>query len=128
MSEARTRRKWKRWVLCVALVMVAVPVTLMLILSSGVVDNYIRRTIIEQIQKLTAGRADLAAFHFNPWRLRVTLSDFTVHGREPAGTPPFFHADRLEGGLRMDSVLGRPGSLGDVQVGHPQVQVPVGPD
>src|SRR5579872_846784 len=125
MTEAQTRRKWKRWVLCVALVMAAVPLTLMLILSSGAEDNYIRRTIVEQIQKLTTGRADLAAFHFDPWRLRVTLSDFTVHDREPAGTPPFFHADRLEVGLRIDSVWGRRLSLGDVEVSHPVVHVRV---
>src|ERR1700720_4864487 len=125
MTETRTRRKWKRWVLCVALLMAAVPVTLMLILSSGVEDSYIRRTIVEQIQKLTAGRADLAAFHFNPWRLRVTLSDFTIHGREPAGTPPFFHADRLEVGVRIDSVWGHKVSVGDVEVSRPALHVRV---
>jgi translocation and assembly module TamB len=119
MSEGRTRRKWKRWVLGLGLLIVAVPLTLMLIVSSGAADNYVRRTIIEQIQKLTSGSATLAEFHFNPWRLRVTLSDFTVHGREPAGTPPFFHADRLEVGLRIDSVWGRKFSLGDVEVSHP---------
>ncbi|PYU17805.1 MAG: hypothetical protein DMG32_27265 [Acidobacteria bacterium] len=128
MTEARTRRKWKRWVLGVAVVLVAVPLTLMLILSNGATDNYLGRTIVEQIQKLTSGKAELAAFHFNPWRLRVTLSDFTVHGREPDGTPPFFHADRLEVGLRIDSVWGRRVSLGDVEVSHPVLHVRVGQD
>ena len=67
----------------------------------------------------------MGAFHFDPWRLRVTLSDFTVHGREPAGTPPFFHADRLEVGLRIDSVWARKFSLGDVEIVHPAVHVRV---
>src|SRR5438445_4571438 len=125
MTEARTRRRWKRWVLGVAVVVVAVPLTLMLILSNGATDNYLGRTIVEQIQKLTSGKAELAAFHLNPWRLRVTLSDFTIHGREPAGTPPFFHADRLEVGLRIDSLWGRKVSLGDVEVSHPVVHVRV---
>jgi translocation and assembly module TamB len=125
MTEARTSRKWKRWVLGAALVFAALPLGLTLILSSGAADNYMRRTIVEQIQKLTSGSAELAAFHFNPWRLRVTLSDFTVHGREPAGTPPFFHADRLEVGLRIDSVWGRRVSLGDVEVSHPILHVRV---
>ncbi|PYU21939.1 MAG: hypothetical protein DMG30_16310 [Acidobacteria bacterium] len=123
MTEGRTGRKWKRWVLGVVLVLVAVPLSLMLILSNGAADNYVRRTIVEQIQNLTSGKAELAAFHFNPWRLRVTLNDFTVYGREPDGTPPFFHADRLEVGLRIDSVWGRRISLGDVEVSHPVLHV-----
>src|SRR5690242_4534772 len=123
MTEIRKRRKWKRWVLGTLVVFAALPLTLMLILSHGAVDNYIRRTIIEQIQKLTSGRAELAAFHFNPWRLRVTLRDFTIHGQEPAGTPPFFHADRLDVGLRIDSVWGRRVSVRDVELVHPVVHV-----
>ena len=55
----------------------------------------------------------------------VTLTDFTVHGREPAGTPPFFHAERLEVGLRIDSVWARKFSLGDVEIVHPMVHVRV---
>ena len=123
MTEARTRRKWKHWFLGAALAVVALPLTLMVILSSGAADNYVRRAIVEQIQKATSGRAELAAFHFDPWRLRATLNDFTVHGREPSGTPPFFHADRLEVGLRIDSVWGRRVSLGDVEVRHPVLHI-----
>src|SRR5438132_4971168 len=95
------------------------------ILSSGAANYYFRRTIVTQIEKLTSGSAELAAFHFSPWRMRVTLNDFTVHGREPQGTPPFFHADRLELGLRIDSVWGRRVSLGDVKVSHPVLRVRV---
>ncbi len=128
MTEAITRRKWKRWVLGAALVIVAVPLIGMLILSTGLTDDYIRRTIVEQIQKLTNGKAELRAFHFNPWRLRVVLSDFTIRGREPAGTPPFFHADRLEVGVRIDSFWGRKVSVGDVEVSRPVVHVRVEQD
>jgi len=125
MTGTGTRRKWKRWVLGIGLVIVALPLIPMVILSSGAADNYFRRTIVTQIEKLTSGSAELAAFHFSPWRLRVTLNDFTVHGREPQGTPPFFHADRLELGLRIDSVWGRRVSLGDVEVSHPVLHVRV---
>ena len=81
MTEPATKRRWKRWVLGVGLLIAAVPIILMLVLSSGAADDYVRKTILEQIQKLTSGSAELAAFHLNPWRLRVTLNDFTVHGR-----------------------------------------------
>jgi translocation and assembly module TamB len=128
VSEERKRWKWKRWVLGVALLIVALPVAVMLILSSGAADNDIRRAIVEQIQKATSGTAELGAFHFNPWRLQLTLSEFTVHGHEPAGTPPFFHADRLVVGLRIDSLWGRKFSVGDVELSHPVLHVRVEPD
>jgi hypothetical protein len=125
MTEAVTKRRWKRWVLGAVVVILAVPLIGMLILSSGATDDYIRRNIIEQIEKLTDGKTELRAFHFNPWRLRVVLSDFTIHGREPAGTPPFFHADRLEVGVRIDSFLGRQVSVGAVEISRPAVHVRV---
>lgn len=123
MTEPRTRPKWKRWVFGFAILILGLPVTLLLVLSSGALDNDIRHTVVEQIQKLTSGPAELGAFHFNPWRMRVTLTDFTIHGHEPAGTPPFFHADRLIVGLRIDSVWGRKFSVGDVELSHPVLHV-----
>jgi translocation and assembly module TamB len=125
VTQERKRRKWKRWVLGVALLIVASPVAVMLILSSGAADNDIRRTIVEQIQKATSGTAELGGFHFNPWRLQVMLSGLTIHGHEPAGTPPFFHADRLVVGLRIDSVWGRKFSVGDLELSHPVLHVRV---
>src|SRR5260370_42511888 len=98
MTEPGTTRKWKRWVLGVGLLTVAVPIVAMLVLSSGAADEYIRKTIVEQIQKLPSGSAELAAFHLNPWRLRVTLRDLTICGPEPAGTPPVFHVHRPAAG------------------------------
>src|SRR5487761_898047 len=125
MKLAGTSRKSLPWIAGLVAAVLAVPLIALLILSSGAADNYIRGAIVAQIQQLTSGNAELGSFHFNPWRLRVTLSDFTVHGREPSGTPPFFHADRLEVGLRIDSVWARKVSLGDVEIVHPEVHVRV---
>ncbi len=125
MKRAGISRKSLPWIVGLVVVTLAVPLVALLIVSSGAADNYIRGAIVAQIEKFTSGTAELGAFHFNPWRLRVTLSDFTVHGREPAGTPPFFHAERLEVGLRIDSVWARKISLGDVEIVHPMVHVRV---
>lgn len=125
MTAAGTKRRWPLWILGAGLAILALPVIGLLILASGSADSYARRTIVAQIQKLTSGTAELGSFHFDPWRLRITLNDFTVHGREPAGTPPFFHADRLEVGIRIDSVWGRKFSLGDVEILRPAVHVRV---
>jgi translocation and assembly module TamB len=125
MTESPKKRKWVKWAVGTAMVIVAVPLIVLLILSNGGADDYARRTIVEQIQRLTSGKAELGAFHFNPWALRVTLSNFTIHGREPAGTEPFFHVDRLVIGLRIDSVWGHKVSLRDLELTHPVVHVRV---
>ena len=50
MTGTGTRQKWKRWVLGIGLVIVALPLIPMVILSSGAADNYFRRTIVTQIK------------------------------------------------------------------------------
>lgn len=125
MSAGAKKRKWLRWMVVAALAVLALPLALMAWVSSSMGDDFIRRTIVEQINKATRGVTELRSFHFDAWRLHVTLTDFTIHGREPAGTPPFFHADRIELGLRIDSWWGRKFSLAEVEVMRPAVHVRV---
>jgi len=123
MSSTTSRRVWKRWLLIPALVILAVPVIAVWALWSGWADGYLRTLIIDQIERVTHTAVELQQFHFNPLRLRVTLDQLTVHGHEPSGTPPFFHADHLEVGLRVDSFWGRKVSVGDVEIVRPGVHV-----
>ena len=123
MSAASPRRPWKRWVLLAALAIVAPPLLALWAVWSGWADDYLRRAVVTQIERITSGAVELQQFHFDPVRLRVTLGELTVHGREPAGTPPFFRADHLEVGLRIDSFWGRKISVGDVEIMRPEVHV-----
>jgi translocation and assembly module TamB len=123
MSATAPRRPWKRWVLLAALVIVAPPLVAIWAIWSGWADDYLKRAVVTQIERITSGGVELQQFHFDPLRLRVTLGELTVHGREPAGTPPFFRADRLEVGLRIDSFWGHKISVGDVEIIRPEVHV-----
>lgn len=128
MNEAPKRRKWKHWVLVAAAVVVALPVAVVAVLWSGAADATVRRAVVSELARMTGGRVALQRFHFDPWRLRVTLDNLTIHGREPSGTPPFFHAQRLQVDLRVDSLWKRQISLGDVEVLRPEVHVRVEAD
>ena len=128
MSETRPRRPWKRWVLLALLVIAAPPTLLFWAIWSGFADDYLRRTIMSRIEQATNHPAELQQFHFDPLRLRVTLGNLTVHGREPEGTPAFFHAERLEVDVRIDSLWGRKISVGDVEIDRPIVHVRIEPD
>src|SRR5579883_957172 len=125
MTQSAPRRKLAPWILGLAAFILLVPLVALIILSTGAADNFIREAIVTEIPKLTSGTAELGAFHFNPWRLRLTLRDLTIHGREPAGTPPFFHADQIEVGLRIDSIWRHKVSLADLEVVRPAVHVRV---
>jgi translocation and assembly module TamB len=87
-------------------------------IASGIADRWARQTIVEELQKATGARVELGNFHFG-WRiLSAHFNGLTLHGREPAGSPPLFHADLLEFDIRIESFWGRKISLGNVQMAH----------
>jgi translocation and assembly module TamB len=127
MSEKKLVRRVMPWVVA-AVLMLAIPVAIIVFLWSGVPDRYLRALTIRELAKATGGQVELGGFHLNPGSLRVTLDNLTIHGREMPGAPPFFHADSLVVGLRVDSFWGRKFSVGDVEVMHPSVHIQVNRD
>src|SRR5438046_1517255 len=66
---------------------------------------FVRQKIITATEDGTGGRVDLGSFTFDWRRLRAGLSDFVIHGSEPAGAPPFVRAARVELYLRLFTSL-----------------------
>ena len=118
-SKSRLGR-WLRRAACFLLVSLAV---IFLLIESGLAERWMRRAVIAQIEKMTGGSVELAQFHFHFWSLRAELDNLTVHGREPAGTPPFFHADYVLVDIRVVSFFGRRIALDDLRLDHPAVHV-----
>jgi translocation and assembly module TamB len=103
--------------LVLALVLIATLV-IVYVIGSGVADRWARRTIVERLEKATGARVELGNFHF-AWRtLSARFDGLTLHGREPAGSPPLFHADSLQLDIHVESLWGRKISLGNVAVSH----------
>src|SRR5579871_2206301 len=76
------------------------------VIVSGLADRWARQTIVQQLERTTGARVELGNFHFG-WRLLTARFDgLTLHGREPAESPPLFHADRLEFDIRIESFWG----------------------
>ena len=98
------------------------------VIASGIADRWARRTIVEQLEKTTGARVELGNFHFG-WRLLIARFDgLTLHGREPAGSPPLFHADELQFDIHIDSFWGRKISLGNVEMSRFSAHVQVEKD
>jgi translocation and assembly module TamB len=95
-----------------------VALTIAYTIASGLADRWARRTIIEQLEKTTGARVELGNFHI-AWRsLTVRFDGLTLHGHEPAGSPPLFHADILQFDVNVESFWGRKFSLGSVEMSH----------
>lgn len=125
MSTKKRKFRLKHGVGLVATAVVAVALGLAYIVASGLADLWARRTIVEQLEKATGARVELGNFHIQ-WRsLHVRFDGLTLHGREPAGTPPLFHADRLEIDVHVESFWSRKISLGNVEMSHFSVHVRV---
>ena len=89
----------------------------------GWFDAPVRHLVVAKLSQLTGGQVELAQFHFDLFTLRADLKGLTIHGREPAGTPPLFHADSLIVGVQMDSFWGKKFSLRDVRAVRPAIHL-----
>ena len=110
--------------LIVALAVVA-GLAIAYVIASGLADRWARRTIVEELQRATGARVELGNFHFG-WRfLTARFDGLTLHGREPAGGPPLFHADVLQFAINVESFWGRRISLGKVEMSRFSANVQV---
>lgn len=125
-----TKRKFglKHGVALVVVLALAAGLGIAYVIASGLADRWARRTIVEQLEKATGARVELGHFHFG-WRLLTARFDgLTLHGREPVGSPPLFHADALQFSIRIESILGRNISLGNVEMSHFSAHVQIEKD
>jgi translocation and assembly module TamB len=97
-------------------------------IASGLADRWARRAIVEELEKSTGARVELGNFHFT-WRvLSARFDGLTLHGREPAGSPPLFHADVLQFDIHIESFWDRKISLGNVEMSRFSAHVQVEKD
>lgn len=93
--------------------------------GSGAGNPLISRAILRRIQQSTGGRAELQGISIRWLSLRLTLKGLVIHGSEPPSTEPFFSADEIAIGLRIDSLWGRKISLDSLVVQKPELHIRV---
>ena len=128
MNETKRRFGLKHGLGIVVALALGIGLVIAYVIASGLADRWARRTIVQELQKSTGARVELGNFHFG-WRLLTARFDgLTLHGREPAGSPPLFHADVLQLDIRIESFWGRKISLGNVEMSHFSTHVRVEKD
>jgi translocation and assembly module TamB len=63
--------------------------------------NYVRENIIAATEEGTGGRVEIGSFSFDWTHLSVAVTNFVIHGNEPASSPPYLSAARVEVRVRL---------------------------
>jgi translocation and assembly module TamB len=106
----------------------AVGLAIAYVIGTGLADRWASGLIVQELENTTGARIELGNFHFEWLHLRARFDGLTLHGREPAGTPPLFHVDRLQFDVHVESIWSRKISLGTVEMSHFSAHVRIEPD
>lgn len=80
-------------------------VTAIVVVQTDWFRNYVREKIIASTEEATGGKVELGSFSFDVSHLRAVVTNFVIHGTEPAGAAPLFSAARVELHLRLFTSL-----------------------
>ncbi len=114
-----------RWIAALAVLGILTTATVWLYqyLNSREFSEYVRQRIIAEVERASGGRAELKAFSFTFPQFTVAVDEFTLHGKEPAGDPPLFHARRIEAEIRILSFVRQIVDLRALRVVDPHVRI-----
>jgi len=91
-------------------------------------QNYVRRRLVAEVERITGGRAEIGSFHVVPFHLQVEVRNITVHGKEAPGEVPLAHADSLVAQLKVNSLLRSDFGFYSLVLERPVVHSAIGPD
>jgi translocation and assembly module TamB len=99
VNPVRRKSRWKRHTSISAgtllLILVAVAIGLYYWASSAAFEELMRRRVVSELESLTGGRVEIAAFHWDLLHLGAEATGITIHGLEAVNEAPYAHVDRL---------------------------------
>jgi len=121
--------RWRKivgWTLgVIAILIVGGTVGGLLFLRSRSFQAWAIRTIVQDTEDATGGRAEIGGLDFQLSTLTAHLYNITVHGTEPANQPALLHVDKLTVGLKIQSALRRKVALSELAIERPVAHVKV---
>src|SRR5262249_8825747 len=123
------RRKKIFWVSATIIgVLLVVTVTITAILQSHWFYEKVRQGIIVEVERATGGKAEIGTFSFDWKRLRAEVTQFVLHGTEPADKPPLLRVRSAAVGLKIISLFKRDIDIQYLDVETPQIYLIIYPD
>ena len=115
--------RWPHGLAAVVLLIGAAAAAVFCVFEFGIVQRWVRNSLVQQLEARTGARVELGGFHLHALRMRAELDNLTLHGLETASDPPLFHADRVQAGITVLSFLHSEFKVDDLVVDRPQVSV-----
>jgi translocation and assembly module TamB len=91
-------------------------------------QSYVRRRIVEVLERETGGRVELGAYHTIPLHLQVEIRNLTIHGLEAADQVPLAHVDSVVARIKVVSLLQTQFGFESLVLDHPVLHLIVYPD
>ncbi len=126
-TTTRRRRWWKYLLIVTGLGFVTLLGALWYITTDSF-QNYVRRRIVAEVERITGGRAEAGSFHIVPFRMQVEVRNITVHGKEGATEAPLVHVDRLVAHVKVISFLRTEFGFHSLTLDHPVVHIAIARD
>lgn len=115
--------RWHHWFITALLVSAVITSVIIGMVETGVAERWMRQKLISEISARTGMRAEISSFHLQFWNLHLGIGGLTLHGLEPAGSPPLFHADNLDVKIRVLSFLHHQIALEDLAIDRPDITI-----
>ena len=116
-------RKLKRivlWTLTAIVVLLALAtVAGVIIIRSDRFHQYIQRNIVQQIERATGGRVELANYSLDWHNLTAQIQGLVIHGKESSAEPPLLQVGSATLGMRIISVLEKKVDLASLRIERP---------
>jgi translocation and assembly module TamB len=126
-TPTRRRRWWKYLLIASGLGFVTLLAALWYITTDSF-QNYVRRRIVAEVERITGGRAEAGSFHIVPFHMQVEVRNITVHGTEAATDAPLVHVDSLVAHVKIISFLRTEFGFHSLTLEHPVVHIAIAPD
>ncbi|HEY1758850.1 MAG TPA: translocation/assembly module TamB domain-containing protein [Bryobacteraceae bacterium] len=100
MSRRTRKGLWIGGIGLLGLIVIAVVVGIQIVQTDWF-RAYVKQKIVTATEDATGGTVDIGSFHFDWKHLRAIVTDFVIHGREPAGAAPLLRVPRVEVDIRL---------------------------
>src|SRR6202023_1021621 len=90
--------------------------------------TYVKQKIITSTEDSPGGKVDIDSFSFDWRHMRAVVTEFVIHGNEPAGAAPFLSARRVRLDIRLFTSVHHILDLAYLGIEQPQANVIVFPD
>lgn len=119
----RPMRILRNFVIAFLGVILTLVIAVAVVVHTGWFQNYVRQTIIAKVENSTGGKVQIGMCHLDLTRLSAVLTDFVIHGTEPAGAAPLLSIHRIQLNFRLFPSLDRLWDITYLGIDQPQANV-----